>query len=886
MAAVDLELKEYQLAALDRLRTYLRDTNTMGANMAFYKATNMAYRHAPVIAEGTPYVCLRVPTGGGKTLMAAHTVGIASQEFLQASNPMALWLVPSTPILDQTISALKNPEHPYRTALAKDFGRNVSILSKAEALTMSRADAEGGACIIVSTIQSFRREKPSGEEDEEGLKVYQDAGALMDHFTGLSDTQESNLERINGSARPVASLANLLRLHRPMVIVDEAHNARTPLSFDTLARFSPSMILELTATPQTEHDPARDKHASNILYSVSAAELKAEEMIKMPIKLTTDADWRKTIGAAWDCRDALEKAAQAEEAETGEYIRPLILFQAQSASKNDPHRLTYDVIEKHLIEERGISKDQIAVHTGPRKDLDVLDIKDPACRVRYVITVQKLKEGWDCPFAYVLCSVAEQVAATAIEQILGRILRMPKARRKRRDALNQAYAFVASRSFDETAQSLKDGLVDGAGFNRLEADQIVAPQGNFGLEEIQEDFEHHSDLISDDDMSEEEIEQAIAKLPASVRVRVSFDATKKSVSYKGPMTKENRNILQLALASSPKAGRTIEKLYAKSNNFQLSASEDEDKPPFVVPQLGFRKQGELQLFSKEHFLDLPWRLDECEPSDITNRFKIVDQSQTGQINVSNKGKIEIDFIKRVQGELTAVIQEPAWTLPRLANWLDRGIKHDDVTKPSAVLFITGAIETLISTGHSLDVLARNKYDLRRVLAQFISDLRKERENGNYDALFKANAGDFVTDSGLSIIFDELTYAFNQPYSGATKFNKHYTPLIGDLKPDGEEFDCAVHIDRHEDVRYWIRNVEGKKSSFWLQLPHQKFYPDFVALLNDGRILVVEYKGAHLYESENAKRMIGAVWAEASGGKCLFCMPTERKFDLIDKTIQS
>ena len=94
----------------------------------------------------------------------------------------------------------------------------------------------------------------------------------------------------------------------------------------------------------------------------------------------------------------------------------------------------------------------------------------------------------------------------------------------------------------------------------------------------------------------------------------------------------------------------------------------------------------------------------------------------------------------------------------------------------------------------------------------------------------------------------------------------------------------MHLDRMEEVRYWIRNVERKRASFWLQLPHHKFYPDFVAMLHDGRTLVVEYKGAQLYEAEKVKRQIGAAWAEATQGKGLFCMPTDRRFDLIDRTV--
>ena len=246
--------------------------------------------------------------------------------------------------------------------------------------------------------------------------------------------------------------------------------------------------------------------------------------------------------------------------------------------------------------------------------------------------------------------------------------------------------------------------------------------------------------------------------------------------------------------------------------------------------------------------------------------------------------MEIAFVRRLQGELALVVQEPAWTLPKLANWLDVGIVHRDVTKPSAILFISRAIESLIEGSLGLDVLARNRFDLRRALSLLIADLREERESQAYHALFAVNAEEFATDSDLSMIFDEDTYAFNQPYAGATRFNKHYTRLVGDLKSRGEEFECAVHLDRMEAVRYWIRNVEGKKTSFWLQLPHMKFYPDFVAMLKDGRLLVVEYKGGHLYQAETDKRHIGNAWAEAANGRGLFCMPTERNYALIDATV--
>lgn len=190
---------------------------------------------------------------------------------------------------------------------------------------------------------------------------------------------------------------------------------------------------------------------------------------------------------------------------------------------------------------------------------------------------------------------------------------------------------------------------------------------------------------------------------------------------------------------------------------------------------------------------------------------------------------------------------------------------------------------MTASGIELDVLARNKYDLRKALAQFIKDLRGERETSQYSALFYANAEDFQTSADLSIIFDEQSHAPNRPYSGATKFNKHYFSLIGAFDSD-EERDYALHVNRHEKVRYWERNIDRKRSSFWLQLPHGKFYPDFIAMLTDSRILVVECKREHLYEGEAVKRQIGAVWADASNGYCRFCMPNNRDFALIDRTI--
>src|SRR3972149_802516 len=122
----------------------------------------------------------------------------------------------------------------------------------------------------------------------------------MSHFDNVPAS--ADVDRYENN-KPIPSLGNLLRLHRPIVIVDEAQNTRSEISFQTLARFNPACILEFTATPKTE------VHPSNVLYSVSARELKAEDMIKMPIRLEVRPQWKELISDAVTTLKGLEAIA-------------------------------------------------------------------------------------------------------------------------------------------------------------------------------------------------------------------------------------------------------------------------------------------------------------------------------------------------------------------------------------------------------------------------------------------------------------------------------------------------------------------------------------------------------------------------------------------------
>ncbi len=869
-----LQLREYQQRSLDALDAYLNLANQHGAQKAFVLQTNRPYLAVKQLPE-LPYVCLRVPTGGGKTFMACHAVGIAAKAYLQSDRLACLWLVPSNTIREQTLAALRDRAHPYRQALDARFAGQVRVLDLKEALYVQRSTLQGETVIIVSTLAAFR------VNDIEGRKVYEPCGALSHHFSGLSTALEAVLERREDGSIP-HSLANVLRMWRPLIVMDEAHNARTPLSFDTLERFNPSCIIEFTATPETAQKPEEELFASNVLHQVSAAELKAEDMVKLPIKLWTHSDWREVIGQAREMRQALEQAAQEEQRETGEYIRPIVLLQAQPKSK-ERQTLTVEVLKKSLIDDFKIPEEQIAVATGETRGIEDTDLFDRDCPLRFIITVQALKEGWDCSFAYVLCSVAEMSSSRAVEQILGRVLRLPHTRRKRRAELNCAYAYAASPRFYEAATTLKDALVEN-GFQKLEAADFVVPHEGtgqlFGEGTL---FAQASERVSQ--------QPDLSILSRPLQAQISYSENTSLLTVTGVLSHPDMEALQ-ACFISPEDRAAVDRIYEKLRGHRVGPlTSKAERPPFRVPWLGIRVDGQLEILEDSYFKDIEWQLAGCDPSLSETEFSSEPSAgESGEVDVSDAGRVEVRrFVDQLHEQLALVVGEPGWTLASLVNWVDRQRAHIDIPQAQSAGYISRVITRLTETrGLTIDQLARQKFRLSNAIWMKIDELRKTEAGKGYKALlFGPGSGKIEVSPKFCFEFEEDRYAANSYYNGGYKLNKHYFGRIGGLDSD-EEFECAQLIDSIPEVWYWVRNVPRTGSSFWFQTSSDRFYPDFVALLNDGRALVVEYKNEKDWSNDDSKekRLVGNLWAERSDGRCLFVMPKGKDWPAIMGAINS
>ncbi len=860
-----LVLKEYQKRALNALEQYFSEcVRLKDADTAFYESTRRAYNPVKEL-PGLPYTCLRLPTGGGKTLVACHSVGITLRKFLQADHAVVLWLTPSNAIREQTLKTLKNRQHPYRQAVESEVG-SLSVLDIEDALHVTRAVLDTDTTIIVATMQAFR------VTDTEGRKVYEDSGHLMDHFTGLPDEVMASIERREDKTFD-HSLANVLRVRRPIVIVDEAHNSRTDLSFETLARFNPSCIIEFTATP------AREEHPSNVLHTVSAAELKAEAMIKMPIQLETRPQWKELLADAIAQRNALEKVAKAEIGASGEYIRPVMLLQAQPNRKGQEN-ITVDVLEECLLQDHNIPKEHIARATGSDRDLDGVDILSDKCEIRYVITIEALREGWDCPFAYVLCTVAETRSGRAVEQILGRILRLPKAAWKKNNELNVAYAFAAATSFAEAANGLTDALIEN-GFEKQEAKDLIvqtrAVQDQLPIEDL-ELFAGVNTVPMPEPLPE-------AKLPEETRRKIIVSTKTGAVAVREALTEQDVKNLK-AVLSTEKGKAAVETIYKISKKLpsKRKASFAEQGELFSIPVLALKEGDLFEQFEETHFREIEWNLSKCDPVLAEADFPAVrEKGHLGEIDITDGGHLKAkEFVDSLQLQLASIEAESGWTAALLVNWLDKKIPHPDVSLTESGIYLAGLIRYLTEKrGLALEFLARDKYRLRSAIEKKIDKHRQTAHKTAFQLFLQPDlAKKLVVTPDRCFTFDPNAYPYSQLYRGAYQFQKHYYPQVGDLDDKGEEFECAQFIDAMPEVKYWVRNLERRpQHSFWIQTSTDKFYPDFVCLLTDGRYLVVEYKGEHLWSNDDSKekRLLGDLWAERSGGKCLFVMPKGKSF---------
>ena len=902
-----MHLKKYQARTLERLGEFFRLARMESGIAAAYRA--VAHRTRPdddgkKVAENPyasaqyeerisglsdcPHVCIRIPTGGGKTLLAAHSAPMAVPhwEWLADKDgespwwrPPVLWLVPSTRIREQTADALRNPRHPCRTALGDGFESGVEIYDIGDCCDIPSAAYGDATCVIVTTIQAIHIEETHGAGTDERARrrVYLHHENLEPHFdrtpadliraAGLESAPES----LGGG--PAYSFANWMRLTRPIVILDEAHNATTEKWKKTFPRFRPSCILEFTATPRPEKGSRTAKgFCHNVLTSASASELEAEEMIKLPVRLTEHPEgWEQAVSRAAAEVRRLGEVAAAHDSE----VRPIGLYQATAKNGNAP----VEAVKGRLLED-GVPDKEIAVATGEIRELEDVDLLDAQCPVRHVVTVQALREGWDCPFAYVLCSASGVQSATAIEQILGRVLRMPFAERRSHPDLNCAYAHVPETNFAEAAKRLREKMVS-LGFEEEEAERVLQPNLPEPGFDSGGDFFGGTTIPATNKPDFGALDETLRKMAESAVEVKKRKGGGVNVIVKAPVPEPVREAI---LSAVPLEERERQKFALNRACVRLAmktspAQRGEVFPP--LPQLQFyyaEEKRHLEANPEEFYYAADW--NNFPPDCVLNPEKVgIRQEGRDYLLSVEGGRVKWRFAGMSEA-LEIPEKERAATKERLIGRLERELRDPRYDPDALREFIRRNLDALMkSGGFDLAKLSACRRQLAEEMKPLLRDheerrIRESWNNGLFGSRMpKLSEIEFIPPEPSNYSCDPET-----AYRGSFVFEKHYYGAIADLKIKGEEFDCAMALDGDQRVKFWIRNPDSKPHSFRLPLAKTWFYPDFVAVLQNGKVLAVEYKGKHLRTDAKAARRVGKLWEKASKGQAFFIMPTKKKTD--------
>lgn len=860
-----MELKKYQKAVIDDLTRFLallvetRNITTAYERLWTEKKVVVGFNGIDPYKNrvpGVPNVCIKVPTGGGKTYIACNAIKPIFEALPFTKSKAVVWLVPSDAILEQTMKALSDAQHPYRQRINIDFGSRVEVYSKQQLLNGQNFNptvVHEQLSVFVLSYDSFRT------SNKDGRKAYQENGnlALFSKFFNdpsilLADTDDT-------------ALIQVIRYLNPVLIVDESHHATTPLSVDMLKNFNPSFIFDLTATPQKD---------SNIISFVDALQLKKENMVKLPVIVYNRRSQTDVFHDAISIRDKLEIQANAEREQIGRYVRPIVLLQAQP--KNGDDSTTFDKVKKTLVD-IGIPENQIAIKTANKNELRGVDLMDEDCPIRYIITVNALKEGWDCPFAYVLATIANRTSVVDVEQILGRILRLPHTRKSQSNVLNISYVVTSSSDFHATLDKVVKGL-NNAGFSEKDywAKEIEEHVSEPALDKapVQENI---SDMTTEDDFPVVDV--------AAIRERLSEKAD--SVATKEI---ENDPLLSTALQQTS----NYEAMFAQAD------TSDVDMAPLEV-----REKMNIFHLSDEFSEDvkamrLPQFVVATPPSLFSDNETALLTPETLSNGFSLRGKdTEIDFssmdaeIAQVDIEGSKDAVPKAWKLTGVDNqffreWFntlpsERRIEH-------CKSIILGQL-TKINTINDKDL----KDYVGRVVANLTPEQLEDLQQSPYpystkikkkiEALLAAHAEkNFELWLEQGLITCQPSFAFKTTIS-PTKFISSLpkTLYTSEEEMNGLEKDVIWELANLPNIKWWHRNIS--RSGFNIN-GYINAFPDIIAMTTSGKILMIEPKGDHLENSESRQKVaVGRAWEHKAGDRHRYYMVFRNKDLKIDGAVQ-
>ncbi len=844
-----MELKPYQQEVINDLARFLEGIQTSkNVGDAFYNFWSLHPKTPllPFVGKAiepyknnipqVPHVCVKVPTAGGKTFIACNAIKTIFDAFHYDRKKAVVWLVPSITILDQTIKNLKDTGHPYRQKIDAHFGHKVEVYDKQALLQGSGFNASTVLEQLSVFVLSFDSLRAKNKEDR---KVFQENGNLQSFGAMLGDEEDISLMRV-------------IQALNPVLIVDESHNAESDLSVEMLGNLNPCFILDLTATPRKN---------SNIISFVDAMALKRENMVKLPVIVYNHQDKTEVINSALQLQRKLELQAKEEEKNGGRYIRPIVLFQAQP--KNAADNTTFEKLKEKLIELK-IPAEQIKIKTANNNEIKDIDLTAKDCPVRYIITVNALKEGWDCPFAYILASLADKSSAVDVEQILGRVLRQPYVSKHRSTLLNMCYVLTASAKFLDTLDNIVKGL-NRAGFSTRDFKVAEAATAETATSDELKPLTEAPQLFSEEKENDIDVTR-ITDMNSESREEPVLEAIEQTA------LKQEQDYEEIIQKLDSEQGITLPpELQSLVKTYKMKAVFAEQALQIQLPQF-FIKKPSGEIFNEdEHLLN---------EEDLLEGFQLSKSDSNIDFNSVSSELYKVDLDETKSDYTPSFVKLDGGVKDRLMAYI-----LDPSRKESRAKNLTAQVMGIIGNLYPI-----TEHEIKKYVLKLVEDFSDEQYhdflNHHYSYTAKIREKirqlsavhaeqkfkDFLdTDK----IFLKANYRFPKeiaPGNTAKDITKSLYEKEGEM--NGFEEKAMNEIANLPNVAFWTRNLSKKQFKI---NAFQNHYPDFIIHTKNNKTIVLETKGDDRDNSDSeAKIRLGKAWESKAGNSFKYFMVFDKK----------
>lgn len=533
-------------------------------------------------------------------------------------------------------------------------------------------------------------------------------------------------------------------------------------------------------------------------------------------------------------------------------------FSFQAQPKQAENKETFARLKKRLIDS-GIPEEEIAIKTAEINELKNVKLQSPDCKIKYIITVNALKEGWDCPFAYLLATLANKTSAVDVEQILGRVLRLPYTQKNSCKFLNLSYVLTCSNDFHTTITKIIQGLND-AGFSdneyRIAEDKTDLPPAPVVTQQEMPLEEKEENAPFDESALKKIIEQRqITDNVPSVTAMLS-SAESNSDAYDAAMQQ----------AETEPAGDLPLEVRNMATTYPMYEQFKDEAHALKIPQ--FFIEGKPSLFTWND----PEHKDLLTKEELSDGFTLKAKDTEIDFASATEDVVEIDVQKnerpkyhRLEEKDSESFKEMLQSLPpasRVKNCkilLKRELERLDSVSGSD---LTAYIERIVGNmdGDELAAMEKNIFryaaKIKAKIESLLDEYRKQRfyhliETGKIQCLPSFQLKREINPGNP---YGELAKSLYKSEQAVNEFERKVIEKVSALP----------------NVRWWHRNMDRIEFCINGYLNH---YPDFMVMTEGGKVVMIETKGSHLTSNDDSrmKAELGKIWQAQAGSRYRYYM---------------